>query len=247
MFSSSAPCFGANHAGDALQVLVDDAHGVSERGHPLLVEPERPVAEVPDEVELMGHDQERDPPELHLLDLRDALLRELLVADGEDFVDQENVGIDVDGDREPEADVHARGVGLDRLVEVRADVRELDDPVEALVDLAAREAEHDPVDVDVLAPADLGVKARSQLDERRDPSVHQTRSRVVGLRIPEMSLSSVDFPDPFRPMTPNASPRPTSKVMSRRASTEASARGARSRPRSALLSVWSWELRPKSR
>jgi hypothetical protein len=52
-----------------------------------------------------------------------------------------------------------------------ADAGDLDDAVEALVDLAAREAEHDAVDVDVLAAGDLRMKAGAQFDQRGDASV----------------------------------------------------------------------------
>ena len=48
------------------------------------------------------------------------------------------------------------------------ELRELHDLVEALLDLLAREAEHDAVDDDVLAPRDLGMEAGPQLDQGRD-------------------------------------------------------------------------------
>src|SRR5207247_3580253 len=64
-----------------------------------------------------------------------------------------------------------------RLIEEGADAREVDDAVEARVDLAPREAEHDAVDVDVLAPGDLRMKARAELDERGDAAVHADAPR----------------------------------------------------------------------
>ena len=67
----------------------------------------------------------------HLGELLVALALESLVADREHLVDEQDVGVDVDGDREPEPDVHARGVVLDRLVDERLDPGEVDDLVEA--------------------------------------------------------------------------------------------------------------------
>ncbi|MHB8913391.1 MAG: hypothetical protein ACYC4I_00005, partial [Minisyncoccota bacterium] len=49
--------------------------------------------------------------------LAHALLLELGIADGEDLVDDEYVGLHVRGDRESEADVHAARVVLDGRVE----------------------------------------------------------------------------------------------------------------------------------
>jgi hypothetical protein len=69
----------------------------------------------------------------------------------------------------------------------------------------------------------------------------------VGLRMPEMSFSSVDLPEPLRPMIPNASPRSTEKETFFSATTEASAAGLRSRFSSALLSVANCERRPQRR
>ena len=63
-----------------------------------------------------------------------ALLLERRVADGEDLVDQQDVGVDVDRDREAEPDVHAGRVVLHRLVDELLDAGEVDD----LVELAPR-------------------------------------------------------------------------------------------------------------
>ena len=61
---------------------------------------------------------------------------ELLVADGQHLVDEQDVGVDVDGDREAEPHVHARRVVLHRGVDEPLEAGELDDVVEAAVELA---------------------------------------------------------------------------------------------------------------
>ena len=98
-------------------------------------------------------------------------MREALVADGEHLVDEQHVGIDVDRDGEPEPHVHAGRVGLHRRVDELLQLGELDDLVEALLDLALGEAEHDAVDEDVLAAGDLRVEPGAELDQRRDAAV----------------------------------------------------------------------------
>src|SRR5205807_4791590 len=134
--------------------------------------PERAVAEIADLVELVRDENQRHAAILHLLNRGNALRGELLVADGEHLVDQQYVGIDVDGDGESEADVHAGGVGLDGLVDELGDAGEGDDLVEARVDLLARKPEHDAVDVDVFAAGDFGMESGAKLDERGHAAVH---------------------------------------------------------------------------
>ena len=63
----------------------------------------------------------------------------------------------------------------------------------------------DPVDEDVLAPRDFGVKPGAQLDERRHPPDTWTVPDV-GLPIPAMSFSSELLPEPLRPMMPTVRP-----------------------------------------
>ena len=65
----------------------------------------------------------------------EALPLELGVADGEDLVDDQDLGLEVRGDREREPHVHAAGVALDRRVEELLDAGEVDDCVESCGDL----------------------------------------------------------------------------------------------------------------
>ena len=78
----------------------------------------------------MGDEHDRASLGLELLDPAQALRLEQLVADGEHLVDEQHVGVEVDGDGEPEAHVHARRVVLDRLVDELGELGEVDDVVE---------------------------------------------------------------------------------------------------------------------
>ena len=186
---------------------VDDVGGDDPLGVALAViaspvEPQRLVAEVLDQVQRVRDQQDRLVAAAELGELVQALHGEALVADRQHFVDQQHVGIDVDRHREAEPHVHARRVGLDRRVDEVLQLGELDDLVEALLDLALRQAEHDAVDEDVLAAGDLGVEAGAELDQRRDAAVDRRPLPVVGRVIPATHLSSVLLPEPLRPMTP---------------------------------------------
>ena len=88
----------------------------------------------------MRDEQDRLAPPLELGELVEALVRERLVADRQHLVHQQDVGVHVDRDREPEAHVHAGRVRLDGRVDEVRQFGELDDLVEALRDLALGEA-----------------------------------------------------------------------------------------------------------
>ena len=88
----------------------------------------------------MRHEQDRLAAALELRELVEALVREALVADGEHFVDEQHVGIDVNRDRETEPHVHAGRVGLDRRVDEILELGELDDFVEASLISSLRSA-----------------------------------------------------------------------------------------------------------
>ena len=94
------------------------------------------------------------------------------VADGEGFVDDEDVGVDVDDDGKGQADVHAAGVGFDGLVDKRADVGKGDDVVEAFGDFALAQAQDGGVDGDVFTPGEFGVEAGAQLQQCGDAPAH---------------------------------------------------------------------------
>ena len=66
-----------------------------------------------------------------LVHLAEALALERGVADGQHLVDDQDLGLEVRGDREGQPHVHAARVALDRRVEELLDLRERDDLVEA--------------------------------------------------------------------------------------------------------------------
>ena len=126
------------------------------------------VAQPLDRLRVVGDEQDRPAAVLELGDLAEALALELLVADGEHLVEQQHVGLDVRGDREAEAHVHARRVGAHRQVDELLELGERDDLVHHLAHPRARQAVDRAVQVDVLAPAEVRVEAGAELEQRRD-------------------------------------------------------------------------------
>ena len=72
----------------------------------------------------MRYEHDRLPGTLELRDLREALVLEIFVTDGEHLVDQEHVGLEMDRDREAQAHVHAARIRLNRRVEEPVQPRE---------------------------------------------------------------------------------------------------------------------------
>ena len=87
------------------------------------------------------------------------------VADGERLVNDEDVRLDAGGDGEGEADEHPRRVGLDGLVDERADLGEALDVWEEPFGLAARESHQRGVHVDVLDARAFRVEARAEFEQ----------------------------------------------------------------------------------
>ena len=69
------------------------------------------------------------PSAMNRLHRRDAPLLKIGVADREDLVEQQDVGIEIRRDREPQPHVHARRVVLDRHVDEMFEPRVLHDGV----------------------------------------------------------------------------------------------------------------------
>jgi hypothetical protein len=120
----------------------------------------------------VGDEHHRGPLGEHGPHAVEALLLEGGVADGQDLVDQQHVGLGEGGDGEPEPHVHAARVELDLPVDGRLELAEGHDLVELAGDLAAADAQQRAVQVDVLGPGEVGVDAGADVDQGPDPPAH---------------------------------------------------------------------------
>src|SRR5919106_3020005 len=146
----------------ASRAVEGDATGIEE--HRALAQPLHRGRVVGDEHDRAAVLLEReDPPE--------ALPLERLVADREDLVEEEDVGVEERRDREAEAHRHPGRVRAHGPVDRVLELREGDDLVEALADVAAAEALDRAVQVYVLAAREVGVEAGAQLEQRADPAL----------------------------------------------------------------------------
>ena len=94
------------------------------------------------------------------------------VADGEDFVYDQDFRLEVGGHGKGQARIHARAVALDRRVDELLDLREGDDLVELPVDLLLLHAEDGPVEEGILAARQFAVEAHADLEQRADAAAH---------------------------------------------------------------------------
>ena len=101
-----------------------------------------------------------------VLHFADGFLLEFGVADGEDFVDDEDFGVEVGGDGETQPHHHAAAVTLHRGVDIAFAAAEVDYLVELAVNLVAFHAEDAAVHVDVFAAGEFRVEAGAYLEER---------------------------------------------------------------------------------
>src|SRR6185503_7013279 len=102
-------------------------------------------------------------------------------------------------DREAEAGAHARAVGLDRRVDELAEVGELDDRRQQLLDPAVLQAEERPAEQDVLDAGEIDVEARAEAEQARDlaADVHDALVRAHDPRqdLEERALAGAVRPD----------------------------------------------------
>ena len=101
------------------------------------------------------------------------------------------------GDGEAEPDEHARGVELHRLVHELLELGERDDVVEDASVSPPRQPEERGVQVDVLAPGQLGVEAGAELEQRGEPSPVPDDALRSAAGCRRCTFSSVVLPEPL--------------------------------------------------
>src|SRR5206468_999840 len=97
------------------------------------------------------------PASAELLKSAKGALLELCVSDRQDFVDEQDVRLEVGGDSETKAYLHPARVALDGRVEKLLDAGERDDVVELADDLGAPHPEDGSAHEEVLATRELRV------------------------------------------------------------------------------------------
>src|SRR5262249_18723994 len=138
---------------------------------------DRTVAKPLHRLRVVRDEDDRPTAAFELGDLGEALTLVVLVADGEDLVEEQDVGLDVRGNRESESHEHSRRVRAYRQIDEALELGERDDLGHRLANPRAGEPVDGAVQVDVLTSAEIGMEARAQLEQRADASAGLDASR----------------------------------------------------------------------
>jgi hypothetical protein len=141
-----------------------------------------------------------------LVDAVEALRLERGVADRQHFIEQEDVWLEMSGNREAEANVHPRRVVLHRHVDELTHAGKVDDSFELFCDLRTSHAEDRAAQVDVFAAGQLRMKSRADLDEGRqlpsDGNFTRRRRGHVRKQLEDSALARSVVADDAERLTP---------------------------------------------
>ncbi len=149
-------------------VAVDHVAGRAVRFNAAVQQQNGAVGKLLDQAQVMGDEQHGDFALTQLLELAHAAIGEHGIAHGQRLVDDEDLGVHVDGRGEGQPHVHAARIFLDRAGDEVADLGEGLDGRHGALDLGAGEPHNFAVEKDVLAPGEFGIEACAQLEQRRD-------------------------------------------------------------------------------
>src|SRR5262245_28161930 len=144
--------------------------------HLTLAQEHGPLAEALDRRRRVRDEADGAAALLELEHLRHALPLERLVADREHLVQEQDVRVDVHGDREAEPHVHPGRVRPHGQVDEALELRERDDLVHPLAHVLALETVDRAAEEDVLAAGEIGVEAGAELEQRADRAAHVERA-----------------------------------------------------------------------
>ena len=131
-------------------VDVNGGIDVANEQHLSSVEHHGPVAEVPDPFGAVANDHHGPAECSEVMHLLETLELECLVANGQNFIDQQHIRVEVGGHGKTKPSGHARGVVLDLEIYELLESGEVDDLFKDLFDLGLGETQYGAVEVDVL-------------------------------------------------------------------------------------------------
>ena len=146
-------------------ILLNDVVRLADRDSIALLEQENAIAESLHAREVVADEDDSSSLALQAPEDVEALLLEADIADGENLVDEIDVGVSLDRRGKAEPHMHSRGVVLELQVHEILELGELDDRREATASLRRRKTEKSRVDDDVVESGKLGVESDPELDE----------------------------------------------------------------------------------
>jgi len=167
--ASGTVAVAAGHGGF---VRGDDFVGGAVEANGAVVDPEDTVAEAANLIELMGNEDDGAAGAGDVAHFAEAFLLEVEVADGENLIDEENFRLEMGGDGERQADVHAGGVVLDGRVDESFQFGEGDDFIELALDFRFPHSQNGSGEKSILPPRQLRMESSTHFQQGTDTSVN---------------------------------------------------------------------------
>ncbi len=154
-------------------IHVSGSHGVdgTRRSNNPIPEQDASTTKSAHGAQIMADKKYGPPSATNVLHFANTFLLEQHVADGEDFVDEEDFGFEVSGDGEGEAHAHAAAVMLEGRVDEALDFGESDDLVEFADDFGFAHAEDGSAEENVFAAGQFRMEAGADFEEAGDAAV----------------------------------------------------------------------------
>ena len=137
---------------------------------PPAIEPQRHVAKLPDVILAVGAEQDGAPVVAERGNALDALLLEVLVADCERLVDDQDIGFNCGHQGERQAHHHPGRIGLDRPVDGLTKFGKVDDLLLESGHLCRRDPDQSATEAQVVTATEVGMETGSQFEYRGDPA-----------------------------------------------------------------------------
>jgi len=160
-------------------IIRDDLLRRSDGFHGAVLDPDEAVAKRLERREIMRDDQD-GAVFGEILDKGIAFRAEFGIADGQGFVDDQNIGVGMGADGKGEACRHAARIHFEGLIKEIADIGEGLDGRHALQHFLPFETENGAADQGILLAAQFDVEAGAEGENRSDPAVEFRDA--VGLR-----------------------------------------------------------------
>ena len=135
------------------------------------MQPHRSGTEALDLMESVGAQDGGAAPVPQPLDTIQAPALELAVSHGQDLVHDQDLRLETGRQGEGKPQHHARGVGLDRPIDLVAKATEFDDPGLAACDLFPGKTGQRASEVEVAPPRELRIETDAQFQQRRHPAL----------------------------------------------------------------------------
>ena len=169
------------HTGSLLLVhliSVADRLRFAAHDHLAVVKPQDMVAQTPHRIQIVRNIQKRRSSRQKLLHTALAPLAELIVADRQNLIDNQDIRLNHRRHRESKPRLHTGRIILNRRIQEFLDLGEFDYLIKMSLHELPAVPQHSPVQENILPGCHFEVKARAQLDHRSDRPAHPHRPAV---------------------------------------------------------------------